>query len=177
MCVRIQLTFLNCSLLKLEVGWMCVCVWSCLYGYPTDLLELRLTEDGGRVETDPLLLDAHEGGALAVHMQQVGVHACNQCRFHHRPVLRVQVHVTDVPTTTRTHKTLRMHVQINTYMNTYLHQCTAKSSTKCIQLLSVLIECNGRTIQVLLQYIICIIQSHVGSIDRDTYGMLKWSRR
>lgn len=52
-----------------------------------------------------LLLRAHEAAVLAVHVYDFGVHARHQCCLHHCPVLRVQVHVADVASAPRSHKT------------------------------------------------------------------------
>lgn len=73
----------------------------------TDLLVRRLAQDGRRVEPDLLLFGAHEGQAVPLHVDQVGIHAGDQRGLDHGPVLRVLIDVPDVSAAPRSHETWR----------------------------------------------------------------------
>ncbi|TRY87941.1 hypothetical protein DNTS_005231 [Danionella cerebrum] len=79
--------------------------FSVTFRHMSDLPVVRLAEGGGGVQPNPPLSSAAQALALSLHVQDIGVEAADQRSFHHCPVLRVQVHVPDVPASPRSHET------------------------------------------------------------------------
>lgn len=71
----------------------------------TDLLVLRLAQDGGRVEANLLLFGASKYLVVTVCVDQVGVHARYERRLYHCPVFRVQIYIPDIAATPGTNET------------------------------------------------------------------------
>lgn len=69
------------------------------------LFELGLVQNGCGVEVQLLLPAAGQQGAFLVHVGQVRIHPGHQCCFHHRPVLGILIHVSDIAAAVSPHET------------------------------------------------------------------------
>lgn len=76
--------------------------WNYLFSH---LLELGLAQDRCGMKVDLFLSVTRKQGGLLVDMDQVWIHASHQGCLHHGPVLRIQIHITDVTASTGPHET------------------------------------------------------------------------